>query len=710
MASLKYLIFLVVTTLSAQVRLRYLDFGPVPTLCCMVTDAEGNAYVAGTYVTGTIPAFSAMAATPSALVVNTGKIAVYKLNPTNGTIYRTIFGGSALDTPTAIALDANGNLFVAGTTTSADFPLIKPLIAHGPQGFLSKLDATGNLVFSTFIGGSQPNDFAILNAIALDTAGNVYVTGSTSATDYPVTSGAYNKSGSAFVTKIANSGSQILFSTFIGSGGVGQAIAVDKEGAVTVGGSATPEGGFPATPGAFQTSCNCGTYLVHTGGDPFSGIPVSYAPSFVLRLSADGSHLIWSTYLGGGSANGISSTQDAVQALVLTADGGVVVSGAAESPDFPVTPGAFQSKLRAQADPPGNLFIARFNSGGTALESSTLLGGSAYEQFGGLQLDAQEHPWVTGTTISLDFPLLPHSLNLGDEFLVELASDGSSLLFSKTLPDGSAGLALALGASGSETVLGSAGSFMRIPAGGLSQASLVAQMNAEAYTSSNRVAPGEAVTLFGTGLGPFQGVSVQPDAAGQYPTEADGVQVTCDGIPAPLLYVSTHQINAVIPFEVSGKQSTLLRVTYGSKTTPPLELAVVPAYPEIFSVPASSPQYPPRNGVVWNENGTVNSGTNPAFPASKITFWVNGAGLFAPALGDGAIVQSSASQPDLPVTVLFGFGGNTIPATYGAAPDQVAGLLQVTATVPPLVVGVFELQVQVGAFFSDPISIFTGTR
>jgi len=402
-------------------------------------------------------------------------------------------------------------------------------------------------------------------------------------------------------------------------------------------------------------------------------------------------------------------SQDIVSALALTSDGGVIVAGTAESPNFPATHGAFQTALRAPntVPPSNNLFVARFNATGTALKFGTFLGGSVNEQFNGLQLDAQEHPWVTGTTASPDFPLLPHSLNLGNEFLVELAADGSNLLSSRTLPYGSAGTALALDSSGSEVVLGSAGSFIRIPAGGLSQTSLVAQVNADTFAPSDHVAPGEVVSLLGTGLGPFHGISVPPDATGKYPTEVAGVQVTFDGIAAPLLYVGTHEINAVIPFEVSGKRSTLLRVTYGSKTTPPLKLIVVPAYPEIVSVPvAAPPVYPARNAVVRNEDGSANSVTNPAKLGSNVTFWVNGAGLFTSTLADGVVVQPPLPAPVLPVTVLF--GNELISATVGAAPDQVAGLLQVTATLPSqLPASGSTLQVQVGAFLSDPVFIAT---
>jgi uncharacterized protein (TIGR03437 family) len=683
MINIKYLVLLAATTASAQVRLQYLNLGPQPAPCCVVTDANGNTYVASSYVTSITNE------------VHT-KIVVFKVNPNNGTVYQLMFGGSVNDNPTAIAVDSQGDLFVAGTTFSPDFPLVNPLISNGPltqsngvdsRGFLSKIDPSGSLVFSTFIGGLQSDMQSEVDAITLVAAGEVYLTGETKATDFPVTAGAFSKTGNAFVTKVSNAGDKILLSTFIGPGGTGFAIGVDNQGAITVAGSAW-NNDFPVTAGAFQSACGCGSGP--NGLEPI----YAHIASFVSRLSADGSQLLWSTFLG-GSGNGLGLSQDTVQALALTSDGGVVVAGIAESPDFPVTLGAFQTTLLAQGGglgPPSNLFTTRFNATGTALEFSTLLGGSVLEQFHGLQLDGEEHPWVTGTTYSPDFPVLPSGLAIGDEFVVELASDGSRLLDTQMFPSGSAGAVLALSASGDETLLGGSGSLIQIPAGGLSGISILAQVNAAAYAPSARVSPGDIISLYGTGLGPVAGVGAQLDSSGKIATKLAGMQVTCDGIPAPLLYVGANQINAVVPFGVSGKPSISVQVTSPTASTPSLELTVVPAYPEIFS-------------VVLNEDGSVNSSSNPAAPDSTVTFWVNGAGLFTPALPDGAITASPPlPAPVLPVSALF--GGQPIAIAYSATPGQVAGLLQVSARLPQSVpVAASGLQVQVGAFVSDGLGI-----
>ena len=326
MTTAKYLIFLAAAVSgSAQVNLRYLDFGPQPEPCCVASDAAGNVYVAGSV------------ATVASNGVTTAKIVVFKLDRTNQVVYRFMFGGSVYDAASGIVVDANGNVFVVGSTSSPDFPLVNPLrnaFVQDSRGFIAKIDPTGTqLLFSTFVGVEA-------DTVTLDPAGNVYVTG---AGWIPVTPNAFRSTGSSFVLKLNNAGNQILLATFIGPVSTGLAIAVGSDGAITVAGSVDADG-FPVTPGAFQATCNCARTIT---GDPFD-FGSSATSSFVARLSADGSKLLWATYLGGGGNGQIGVSGDTVQALALTSDGGVVVAGLSQSPGFPVTPGAFQAKFRAQ--------------------------------------------------------------------------------------------------------------------------------------------------------------------------------------------------------------------------------------------------------------------------------------------------------------------------------------------------------------------------
>jgi uncharacterized protein (TIGR03437 family) len=372
--------------------------------------------------------------------------------------------------------------------------------------------------------------------------------------------------------------------------------------------------------------------------------------------------------------------------------------------------------LQAQNSPSGslfpaaNVFVARLNSTGTALKFSTFLGGSVGEMLTGLQLDPQEHAWVTGATASSDFPMLPNNLAIGNEFVVALASDGSRLLGTQLFPYGSAGAALAVGSSVSETLLGSSSSLIQIPPGAVTGISVLAQVNAAAFSPSGRVSPGEVFSLYGIHLGPASGMVAQFDSSGKLPAKLAGIQVLCNGIPAPLLYVGANQINAVLPFEISGA-SVSIQVKSASSSSTSVELVVASAFPEIFSFSDGAlPQvfhpyqffYP--FAVALNADGTVNSTNNPAKLGSTVLFWVNGAGFFTSTLHDGTIAQPTLPAPDLAVSVLF--GGQPIPATYSAAPDLVAGVLQVSATLPQVIPATGSgLQVQVGNLISDPVAI-----
>ncbi|HKW96814.1 MAG TPA: SBBP repeat-containing protein [Bryobacteraceae bacterium] len=679
----------------------------------MATDQSGNVYVAGSTV---------VSLTPGGAVAN--KVLVAKLDRANNLTYRYIFGGTGGDFPRAVALQTDGSLVVVGTTGSSDFPLINPASRNAPPvngtGFISKVDPAGkHLVFSTFLGGPANDGETEINAVAVDAVGNVYVTGATRADHFPVTPNAFQTEGPfedlqraefAFITKLSPSGS-LLYSTYLGdnhaicyggsrcesASGITQgfAIAVGNDGAITVAGSTSADK-FPVTAGAFQTDCKC-TYQTSTG--------------FVTRFSSDGTRLEWSTFLG-GSGNADAYLGDQAEAIALASDGGVVVGGAAASPDFPVTPNAFQSNLRATGGYglPQNIFVARLNATGSALKFSTLLGGSIREDLNALQLDTQEHVWLTGTTRSRDFPVLPGSLTLGTSFVVELASDGSGLLKTQMLPVGGAGLALAVDTGGNKTLLGSAGSLLRLPPGSPTGTSIFGQANAAGPLVSGFVAPGEIVSFYGTGLGPIAGVGARFDSTGKIATMLAGTQVLFDGKPAPLLYVGANQINAIVPFEVSSKTLTTVQVVSGLAASPTLNLSVEAGSPEVFSIPWSPPI--PVDAVfpyaaALNEDGTVNSPSNPAKPGSIVVVYVNGAGLFVPALVDGSIVRSASAKPVLNVSVLVGapgVGGSAEVLYAGAAPDLVAGALQVNVRLPRNAAEYF-LQVQVGNFMSDVVQI-----
>ncbi len=398
----------------------------------IAVDASGNAYVTGTTYSSDFPT------TPGAFQTTHGyydDVFVSKLNPAGSTlIYSTYLGGSHMEGGAGIAVDASGNAYITGDTNSSNFPTTPGAFqAPGGGGFVTKLNATGSaLVYSTSsIGGS---------AIALDAAGNTYVTGGTASSNFPTTPGAfqttfaagYNTNG--FVSKLNPAGSALVYSTYLGGGfDYGSAIAVDALGnAYVMGETASPD--FPTTPGAFQTT-----------------LAGYYDDVFVSKLNPAGSTLIYSTYLGG------SSYEDG-GGIAVDASSNAYVTGSTNSHDFPTTPGAFQTIFWDMS----TAFVSKLNATGSALIYSTYLGGSDQDEAWGIAVDSSGNAYVTGATGSSDFPTTPGAFQTTpggreDAFVSKLNANGSSLLYSTYLggSDYDAGRGIAVDASGNAYVTGS---------------------------------------------------------------------------------------------------------------------------------------------------------------------------------------------------------------------------------------------------------------
>jgi uncharacterized protein (TIGR03437 family) len=191
------------------------------------------------------------------------------------------------------------------------------------------------------------------------------------------------------------------------------------------------------------------------------------------------------------------------------------------------------------------------------------------------------------------------------------------------------------------------------------------------------VAPGEIITVFGWQIGPAQLASGSYSASGVLSNSAAGVQVTFDGVPAPLIYVLSGQVSAIVPYSAYGKRQTIMQVTYNGKVTNAIRLAVTDASPAIFTVNASGS----GPGAILNQDGSVNSAANPSEPGGIIVLYATGEGQTAPAGVDGQQALATYPKPLLPVTVTV--GGIECEVKYaGAAPYFVAGAMQVNAELP----------------------------
>ena len=340
-------------------------------------------------------------------------------------VYSTFVGGSAREYATGLTVDPDGNAYLTGVTFSTDFPTTpgayQTSLVSG-DGFITKLDPTGSaLIFSTYIRGATPA------GIALDAARNVYVTGGASF-NFPATPGAFRTFMSgfadAFILKLNSGGNSLAYATFLGGnqGEGGGGIGVDAAGNAAISGN-TNSTNFPVTPGAFQPT--------YGGHRPF--YQLFSGDVFVSKINATGSALIFSTYLGG---SGDETSSSNASGTAMDAVGNVYVSGATDSTDFPVTPGAFQTTYGGDSSPiqKGDAFVAKFNPVGV-ITYSTYLGGADYEAAHDIKSDATGNAYVTGMTESVNFPVTPgvyQSVNNGgqDGFVTKLNPLGSSLVYS----------------------------------------------------------------------------------------------------------------------------------------------------------------------------------------------------------------------------------------------------------------------------------------
>lgn len=367
--------------------------------------------------------------------------------------FSTYFGGSGFDQGAGIAVDNTGAIFIAGGTTSfSDFPVTLGAydVVCDPNGqcgklqqsqsFVAKLSPDGSkLIFCTYLGGDTGVDGA--GPIVLDQSGAIYVAGSTGSSDFPVLDGYQMTYGGGsldgFVTKLDSTGSQILFSTYLGRTGSDhiQAMALAANGDIVVsGGTGSPE--FPTTVGAYDQTC---------GTD---GSCNSITDLFITEIASAGNTLTFSTFLGG------SLRETTEGGLTIAQDGSILITGYTFSPDFPSTPGAYDTTCGTDGACNGagnyDAFVTAFSSDGTALTWSTFLGGSNDDSAGALAIGSSGSIFVAGTTLSQDFPVLNafQSSNQGitDAFLTSLTPDGSALNFSTYIggpgSDGAGGIAI----------------------------------------------------------------------------------------------------------------------------------------------------------------------------------------------------------------------------------------------------------------------------
>jgi hypothetical protein len=354
-------------------------------------------------------------------------------------LYSTYLGGSGTEQPTGIAVDGSGSVYITGYTNSPNFPLtdLDPLQTGTNHIFVAKLDPDGsNLIYADYIGGNN-EDYGM--ALALDSENNVYLTGGTSSSNFPVVTAYQGQQPgpySGFLTKVSADGSTLLYSTYIGGNTFDQSVSIglDNLGEAVIAGYTLSQN-FPVA-NAYQSTASPnqgGVYGVY---------------GFLTKFSADGSSLVYSTYLGGSTdvAQGCTSCwlapYSTIAALTLDANGNAFVTGSTNTNNFPTTPGAYlATNSTQQASTIG--FLTKFSAAGNLDYSSYFYGSSGNAvAISALAVDATGSAYITGSAESDGtFPITSTSIcdpatygfGCSYTFVTKFDPTGSTLLYSTFL-------------------------------------------------------------------------------------------------------------------------------------------------------------------------------------------------------------------------------------------------------------------------------------
>jgi uncharacterized protein (TIGR03437 family) len=674
-------------------------------VAAIATDAAGNTYVTGSRAIPTSPPVSS-----NAFETTASDVFVTKLDASGQIVFTATLSGKGNDQGNAIAVDSAGNILIAGTTNSTNFPLRHPLQSvpsgsyvfpgSNDTGFVAGLGPDGTLLFSTYLGGTKGG--SSMNGIAADGQGNIYVTGSTNAPDYPrtpglpaggVSPGPLSAISGAFFAKISASGDRILWAGAVAadlhacSGGSscflsplytsGVAIAVDAAGNADIAGN-TNGTGLPVAPGALLSQ----------------GIG-----AFVMKVNTDGMSLGYLTFLGSANylAGPYANPGNTAAAIALDAAGNAYLTGSTSDPDFPATAGSYQpafsidrSQINPFEKPPADAFVAKLNPTGSAVVWASFLGGKEEDDGQSLAVDPVGNVWVSGVTRSPDFPAGPGNVS-GSDFLAEFNADGTALPYGSVFPSQTVAQSISLDSSGVLHAAGATGIVSTFTPSQTNSLRIYGIGNAAGGELAGRIASGELISIYGLHLGPATPVSAAFDETGFLPTTLSGVQVTIGGVPVPLLYVSDTQINAVTPMQLTGPADAQLQITVNGVALPAFRTAVDAVDPQIFRNADGS-------AAAINQDGTVNSQSHPAKSGTYVSIWATGTGAFAGMDGQ----RAESAQYTCSCSILDDRNMPYAVSYSGTSPGLVNGVTQVNFQVPQSTSpGAVDFLLSVGGKVSD---------
>jgi uncharacterized protein (TIGR03437 family) len=550
-------------------------------------------------------------------------------------------------TPLDATMDPSGNVWIVGTTTAYNFPVVNPILAQnthfpyggGNMGFVVEYDPVHFAVkFATYLGGTQPKTAACYycatsaTAIASDSSGNIYVGGTTDETDFPLTAGVYNTKGPgydsfgdarfySFVVKISPAG-QLVYGTLLGTGSQ-----------VCTGGSGCI--------GRQGTSAQVDALAVDSAGEVTATESMSIGLGRISRLAPDASKLIRSTDTGmsGGGIGKLLMAQDASGAVTLLGQ---------------YAPVGFVQGLTGTP----NLFAERLSASGALVYSMALGQASLDAAPLGIVLDTSGNAWVSGVDSSTA-GALGGSIGNGADFVLEIGPTGTPIGTPLRFPAGAMVAGAALGAQQQLVIPGVNGAVLTLPAGySAFTPAVVAFANAASFALNTGIFPGALVSLFGFGF------------------PAGAASVTIGGYPATILYQGPNQINLQVPFEVSASNAnpnTTVSIVF--QTAALTFQAPVSRALGVFTVDG-------LHAAALNQDGTVNSAANPAVQGSIVTIY--GTGAVWPSGVDGAIATGAAAfnQEQNGLEIADASGVPFFITYTGAAPGIIEGVFQINFQVP----------------------------
>jgi uncharacterized protein (TIGR03437 family) len=567
------------------------------------------------------------------------------------------------------------------------------------DAYVAKFDTAGELTWISFFHGTHDESIAQMR---LDSTESVYVAGSTTSDDFPVTAGALQSAyggptppakysipprsvtGDMFLARLNPTDGLPVYSTFLGGPEAEWAskLRVDASGHAYVFGSA--KSGIPITSSAMKTTPSCTECVL----------------GYVAKVDPSGSRPIYATYLPASP-----------KAADVDASGSVYFVGTAKAGEISPTTGAYQATPGGNGDG----FVAKLAKDGSALEYATYIGGADYDYTNAVVADSQGNVWtrtVTGlknqtyrlvkldgrgsrilveshggeTPVAVDshdnlwVTAWPPATTLAATSDALLGKDCSRGMLAKLSPDWKVLFATytsmtVYGVNSNDAPLvdtspgiGTLDLSVPTPPG-------IGCVASSANWNPNLIAPGQLVTLFGKGLGPAKGAVYTVGNDNRVDTTLAGTRVLFDGVAAPLLYAQAEQLNAIVPFGTVTNRSAKITVEYQGETVATTTSTMVDSIFAFFTLDGTGK----GQAAAFNEDGTLNSPANPAKRGSIVSAWGTGAGKTTPQSEDGVVTGSA------PPRFIAGGWIGMKPADLvyaGAAPGLVAGVSQVNIRIP----------------------------